>query len=74
MDKLLEILTGVKDSVDYENESALWDDGLIDSLDLMEIISELEDAYDIEIGMDDIIPENFNTAAAMLALVEKLQG
>ena len=74
MDKLLDLLTAVNEDVDFENEAALIDDGLLDSLELMQLISDLEDAYDIEIGMDEIVPENFNSAEAILAMVTRLQG
>lgn len=73
MEELLGILSEVKNTIDYEKEIALIDDGLIDSLDLMQLISELEEAYDIEIGMEYIIPENFNSAAAILNLINELQ-
>lgn len=74
MEELLEILREVKDTIDYENETALIDDELIDSLDLMQLISELEEAYDIEIGMEYIVPENFNSASAILNLINELQN
>ena len=73
-EKVLEILCKMKEDVDFEQEAALIDGKILDSLELMELISELEDTFDIEIGMDEIIPENFNSAAAICALVEKLQG
>jgi acyl carrier protein len=72
MDKILSILKESNNLIDYTKETALITDGLLDSLELMEIISELEDAFDIEIGMEEIIPENFNSAEAILKLVERL--
>lgn len=73
MEELLRILKEANDKIDYENEKALIDKGLIDSLELMEIISEIEDTFDVEIGMEEIIPENFNSAEAMYALIERLK-
>lgn len=73
MDKIIEILRGVKEDVDYENEDQLIDDEIIDSLELMEIISELEDEFGISIEMDDITPQNFNSAETILALVKRLR-
>lgn len=72
-EKILEILKEMDDSVDYEGESALIDDKVIDSLTLTALISELESEFDIEIDMDDIVPENFNSIDAMAALVTRLQ-
>ena len=74
METLLEILRQTNNRIDYEHETALIDDKLIDSLELMEIISELENAFGVEIGMEEIIPENFNSAEAMLQLVNRLAG
>lgn len=73
MEQLLEILREIDDTVDYESETALIDGEIIDSLDLMELISEMEDAFDVAIEMEDIIPENFNSAEAMWNLIARLQ-
>ncbi len=74
MQKLLEVLREIRDDVDFENETALVDDGLIDSLDLTQIIAALDDAFDVHITTADIEPENFNSAEAMLALVKRQQS
>ena len=73
MEQLLAILNEMNDTIDYESEKALIDGEIIDSLDLMELISEMEEAFDITIEMEDIIPENFNTAEAMWELITRLQ-
>lgn len=73
MEQLLEILREIDDTVDYGSETALIDEEIIDSLDLMELISEIEDAFDVAIEMEDIIPENFNSAEAMWNLITRLQ-
>lgn len=72
-EKILAILKEMDDSVDYASEQALIDEKLIDSLTLTSLISELEGTFDIEIDMDEIIPENFNSLDAMTELVERLQ-
>lgn len=73
MERLLEILREIDDTVDYEKEKSLIDGEIIDSLDLMELISEIEDAFDVAIEMEDIIPENFNSTEAMWNLITRLQ-
>ena len=73
IEELLEILNEINSDIDYENETALIDDGLLDSLDVVALVSELNDHYDIVIGLDDLIPENFNSLEAMLALIERLK-
>ena len=72
MEKLLEILKSIRDDVDFENETKLIDDEILDSFDIVSIVGELCDAYDITITVDDMEPENFNSAQAILALVERL--
>ena len=72
MEKLLEILKSVRADVDFANEERLVDDGIIDSFDVVSIVGELCDAYDVVIGIDDMEPVNFNSTKAMLALVERL--
>ncbi|HCE73268.1 acyl carrier protein [Porcincola intestinalis] len=72
-DRILNILKSMDDSVDYVSETKLIDDKVIDSLTLTALISELESEFNIEIDMDDIVPENFNSVDAMTELVERLQ-
>lgn len=74
MEQLLELLREVDDTVDFVSENAIIDDGVIDSIDLTGLIADIEDTFHIEIGMDDIIPENFNTIDAMWAMIQRLQN
>lgn len=69
-EKLLEILIEAVPGVDFETETALVDDEILESLDIVTIVSELKDAFDVEITVDDLVPENFNSLDAMLALLE----
>ncbi len=73
MDKLLEVLEEIRPDVDFKNNKKLIDDGVLDSLNILEIVSELCDTFDIEISPADIIPSNFNSAEAMLAMIERLK-
>ena len=74
MEELLDILSEIKDDVDFANEKALVEDGLIDSLDLTQIIAALDDAFDIHIPAGEIEPENFNSVEAMLNLIHQYQN
>ena len=69
MEELLEILNEIDDSIDYENETALIDDQLLDSFAIITLVSELEDAFDISIEAS----VNFNSAKAIWAMVQRLQ-
>ncbi len=74
MDELLSILKGICPKVDFVNEKKLIDDGILDSFDIISIVNELNEHYDIEIDVDDLEPDNFNTVEAMLELVNKLSN
>jgi len=72
MEKLIEILRELHDDVDFETEEALVDDGIIDSLDIVTLVTEINDRFDVSIPPEEIVPENFNSAAALYALIERL--
>ena len=73
MDTLLEILSGLHPDVDFQSCKTLVDDKILDSFDIMTIISEIADAFDVTISAEHIIPANFNSAEALYALVQKLE-
>lgn len=72
-EQLIEILTEAVPGVDFETETALVDDEILESLDIVTIVSELKDVFDVEITVDDLVPENFNSVDAMLDLIESLK-
>ena len=72
MDEILEILEGINPDIDFETCDTLLDDGILASLDIVSVIAELSDAFDITIPARDIVPENFNSAEAMYAMVQRL--
>lgn len=74
MKELMAILEDLRPDVDFETEKALIADGILDSFDVIALVGELNDAFDIEIKPSDLVPKNFNSAEAILALVEKLQN
>ena len=69
--KLLAALAEVRDDVDFEGQFGLVDEGVIDSLDLTQIIAALDEAFDIHIPAGEIEPENFNSVDDMLAMVRR---
>lgn len=73
MEKLMEILMEMDDSIDWENETALIDDRILDSFGVISLISELEEQFDIEIEASEIIPQNLNSADAMWKMIQRLQ-
>ena len=73
MEKLLELLKDVRPDVDFENETALIDDGLLDSFDVVSIISEIDDVFGVQIRINELDPDNFNSAEAIWNLIQKLK-
>lgn len=69
---LLRILGDLHPDVDFETNESLIDDGVLDSLDIVTIISEISAELDITIPPEEIVPENFNSAAALAELLERL--
>lgn len=74
MDILMEILRNVDPDIDYETEDQLIDAHIWDSIAVITVVSELEDAFDIRIQAVDMVPENFNSAEAIYSMVQRLQG
>ena len=74
MEKLLELLAGIRPDVNFENETALIDDGILDSFDVVSIISEIDDNFDVQIRISELDPENFNSVQAIWALIQSLKS
>ena len=72
MEQILEILKGLHPEIDFETCTTLIDDKIIDSFDIVTLVSEISEEFDIDIPVEEIIPENFNSAKAIHALVERL--
>lgn len=73
MKEIIEVLNEVKEGIDYANEKHLITDGLITSFDLVMLISLLNERFDIEITVVDVVPENFESVETIEALVNKLK-
>lgn len=72
-EELMEILTELRPDVDFATADSLITDGVLESFDIVALVGELRDAFDVEIGVGDLVPENFNSAGAMLNLLQRLQ-
>lgn len=74
MDKLIGILTQLNPDVDYATETALIDGGILDSFDIVTLVSEIDDAFGVAIPAEELTAENFNSAKALYALVRRLEA
>lgn len=70
-EKILKILKSIRDDVDFENETALADDGVLDSFDMVMLVNELDSAFGTNINVVDIVPENFNSVETITALISR---
>lgn len=73
MEKLLKLLSEIRPDVDFTAETELIDDGILDSMDVVSIISEIDDVFDVQIRITELDPENFNSAEAIWNLIQKLK-
>ncbi len=72
MEELMEILEELRPDVDFEEEKGLIADGILDSFDIMSLVGSIDEEFDIKIKPNDLIPDNFNSAEAIWALIERL--
>lgn len=72
MEKLLEILSELHSDVDFENTEDLVDEGILDSLDIVTLVTEIDAEFGVTIPAEEIIPENFNSAKALMELITRL--
>lgn len=74
MEQLQQILEEIRPDIDFSTEKKLIDNGVLDSFDIISIVGELNNAFDIEINVEDLLPENFNSIEAMQELITKLKN
>ncbi len=72
MEQLLEILTELHPDVDFETANDLIDGKVLDSFDIVTLVAEIDSEFDVAIPAEELVPENFNSAEALWALIERL--
>ena len=72
--QLIDILSSIRPDVDFDKEDALIDDEILTSFDIIAMVSEINVQYGIEILVDDLLPENFNSVDAILELIERMEN
>ena len=73
MEELRELLEEIRPDIDFVKEKKLIDDGILDSIDIIGIVTEINDHFDVGINVQYLLPENFNSMEAIYALIQKLQ-
>ena len=69
MEQLIEILKGLHEEIDFENAEGLVDEGILDSLDIVSLVTEIDAVFDVRIPPEEIVPENFNSASALWDMI-----
>ncbi len=72
MEELINILEDLHPEVDFDNETSLIDNKILDSFDIVTIVAEINEEFDVSIPAEELIPENFNSAKALWKLIERL--
>lgn len=72
MQELIAILEGLHPEVDFQTEDKLIDGKILDSFDIVTIVAEINATFDVAIPAEELVPENFNSAAALWSLIERL--
>ena len=70
MERLMDILSELRPDVDFETETSLIDGNVLDSFDIITLIGEISDAFDVDISVEDIVPEKFNSAESIWELIQ----
>ena len=71
MEELIEILMDIDPDIEYETHKTLMDDGILTSFELVSLVSQIADTFGVRIPPEQIIPENFNSAARIYKLIER---
>ena len=73
MDELMKILEEARPDVDFHKEKKLIDDEILDSFDIISIVGDINDTFDVSISAYELLPENFNSAEAIWDLIRKMK-
>ena len=73
MEELCKILTELRPDINFDEKKALIDDGILDSFDIVALVGEIGETFDVQVGVEDLIPENFNTVEAIWKLINRLR-
>lgn len=72
METLLKILNGLHPDVDFEAIDDLYDEGVLDSLDMVRLVTEIGMEFDVQVPAEELVPENFQNVNTIMALIERL--
>ncbi|MCI8293986.1 MAG: acyl carrier protein [Hespellia sp.] len=73
MEQLLEILEDLVPGVEFRGRTDLIEGGVLKSLTILNLISDISDEFDVTIPAGEVVPENFESPEAIMALIERLR-
>ena len=73
METLLEILDEIRPGFDFSSSDSLTRDGILTSMTIVKLVSRLQDEFDVEISVTDLVPENFDSVDAIMAMIRRLE-
>ena len=73
MNELMEILENMRPDIDFKNEKKLVTDRLLESFDIISLVTEIGHEFDVKVKPADLVPENFDSVEAMWKMIERLQ-
>lgn len=69
-EKIIEILMDLVPDFEYSDDTKLLEDGILDSFDIVNLVLEINEEFGINIGVEDVNEDNFETVDSILKLVE----
>ena len=72
-DKIIELISEIKPGADIAGCADLFGEHVLTSFDVVRLVSDLSDEFDVDITPLDIVPENFRTVKTIAALIERLE-
>jgi acyl carrier protein len=74
MNELMALLKEIRPDIDFAGGKKLMEDGVIDSFDVVAVVGEIGERFQVEVPVEEITAENFNSPEAMLLMIERLKA
>ena len=72
MEQLLQILNQLHPDVDFMDVDDLYEEGVLDSLDMVRLVTEISQTFDVDVPPEELIPDNFQNVNTIMEMIERL--
>lgn len=72
MEQLLEILNQLHPDVDFTAVDDLYEEGVLDSLDMVRLVTEISQTFDVDVPPEELIPDNFQNVNTIMEMITRL--